>query len=196
MSNSDGKVIDQILNFCKNSQNSKNPVCKSLAVTEASQKPPLSSILNIIVRYTSGLDLTDEERDMAFSEFATMTKFRIPDISNVYAEVEKDLLYYINLNCFFIYIPLFIFFLIFIMINIGKTRWYILLVVFILFTSIIALFWLTYYYGVSYYFKANFSKFVDSSKKHVKSLERGFVDVLPGINKMSEKIEEIINNKT
>lgn len=191
---SNNKVINEILDFCDNPKNSKNLVCKSLAVTNATQKPPLSSILNIIVKYTSGLDLTDEERDLAFTEFAKITRFHPPHIENIYLEVEKVFLFFVNVSCMFIYVPIYIFFLLFIVTGIGKIAWYVLLIVFVLFTAVLALFWLTYYYGISYLLKSNFSSFVVESEKYVKTLERSFVDILPGINKMSEKIEELVNN--
>lgn len=186
----ESKIVNEIISFCKEPSNYKNPVCKSLSVSEATQKPPLSNILNIIARYSSGINISDEEKDLAFEEFASITKFETPAIDNIFKQIKDDILTIVNINCFFMYFPMLLILIVVCVLNINNP-WYIILSVFLLMVAIISLLWLVYYNAVKYYLKSKFNKFVKDAEQYILENKRKFINIIPGISSMSNKI---INN--
>lgn len=189
-------IVNEILSFCSNVNNVRNPICKSLAVTAATQRPPLSSILNLIARYSSGLELTQEESDLAFDEFAKITNFEPPKIENVLNEIKKLPTYLTISHVVFIYVPIIILaFIVFLILFLSCVISLLEFIVYtLLFMILLATFSFLYWASYNYYFNKMFNEFTDQAKI-VNNLKNSFVKIIPGITAMSKKIEEINSQK-
>lgn len=155
---------------CACAEGTGGSLCSAVVAGQVMTQQPWSCMVDLVDQYMNcGQDISEDKRKAAYQAFVNTTGFKGVDYSQIATEINRSTADIVNLNAFYLWVPLFIVILVilWVMVGFGWLNWAVGL-----FMTVLA-FGILYSFNIAYRIHAdrilenrrkNFGKFADTAQ--------------------------------